>query len=149
MKKLLLILPVILFSITVHAQQTEDDVYVGKSKTYGNYRGPVITIAKPKSATNADRNIKPINGSSTLSGTVIKLGWCEEDCFTFWIKKDDGVTVVIGTKDFGFSVPKTIVGKRIIIEGIEPAKLIQQKTVVKKEYQKDIQFAATGIKVTN
>lgn len=138
MKKLLIILPALFFSIAVFAQQTVNDVYTGKTKAYGNFKGADL-----------DRNTKPFNGSSTITGIVLKLGWCEEDCITFWIKKEDGTTIVVGTKDYNFSVPKAIVGKRITIEGIESDKLTLQKTTVKKEFQKDIQFAATGIKVMN
>jgi hypothetical protein len=75
--------------------------------------------------------------------------WCEDDCLTIWVKKDDGTTIATGTKDYGFAVPKEIVGKKIIIESIEPAKLIKEKKVVKKEYQKDIQIAATGLRIFN
>ncbi len=63
------------------------------------------------------------------------------------MKKDDGTTVSVGTKDNGFKVPKAIVGKRIFIEGADPTIPTRDKGIVKKEYQKDIQFAATGIKV--
>lgn len=135
MKKLLQILPLILFTLAVSAQQTEDDIYVGKSRTFGNYRGTDIKTAKP------------MKGQSIITGTVVKVDWCEEDCLTVWVKKDDGTIISVGTKDYGFTVPKKIVGKRIIIEGIESAKLIIEKKTVKKEYQKDIQIAATGIRI--
>ena len=135
MKKALQILPLIFFTLAVNAQQTEDDIYVGKSRTFGNYRGADIKTAKPT------------KGQSIIAGIVIKVDWCEDDCFTVWVKKDDGTTISVGTKDYGFTVPKKIVGKRIIIEGVEPAKLIPEKKTVKKEYQKDVQVAATGIRV--
>jgi hypothetical protein len=134
MKKLLQILPLIFYVVVANAQQTEDDIYVGKSRTFGNYRGTDIKTAKQK-------------GQSIVTGTVVKVDWCEDDCLTVWVKKDDGSTVSIGTKDYGFTVPKKIVGKRIIIEGIEPAKYITGKKTVKKQYQKDIQIAATGIRI--
>ena len=137
MKKLLIILPVFFFALTVNAQQTEVNVYVGKGKTFGNYKGTEI------------RNTKPVKGQLKITGTVVKVDWCEEDCLTMWVKKDDGTIVSVGTKDYGFTIPKAIVGKRIIIEGIDPAKLISEKKTVKKEYQKDIQFAATGIRIFN
>ena len=137
MKKLLIILPVFFFALAVNAQQTEEDIYVGKGKTFGNYKGTDI------------RNVKLIKGQINITGTVVKVDWCEDDCLTVWVKKDDGTIVSVGTKDYGFTVPKAIVGKRIIIEGIEPAKLISEKKTVKKEYQKDIQFAATGIRIFN
>ncbi|MDP3360114.1 MAG: DUF4920 domain-containing protein [Lutibacter sp.] len=147
MKKLLQILPFILFALSVNAQQTEDDIYVGKSKTFGNYKGTDIINVNSKPLLGLDRNAKQIKGQSNITGTVVKVDWCEEDCLTMWVQKDDGTTVAVGTKDYGFTVPKDIVGKRIIIEGIEPAKLIREKKTVKKAYQKDIQIAATGIKI--
>ncbi len=148
MKKLLIMLPALFITIAVLAQQTVNDVNAGKYKAYGNFKGVDIS-ANPKIQADLDRNAKPYKGSSTITGIVLKLGWCEEDCITFWVKKDDGTTVEVGTKDFGFAVPKAIVGKRITIEGIESAKLLLQKTTVKKEFQKDIQFAATGVMVLN
>lgn len=135
MKKLRLVLPAFFFGLAVNAQQTEDDIYVGKSKTFGNYRGTDIGYSKP------------IKGQTILTGTVIKVGWCEDDCLTILIKKADGTTVTVGTKDYGFRVPKGIVGKKIIIEGIEPGKRIVEKRAAKQEYQKDIQFAASGVRL--
>ena len=135
MKRLLQILPLIFFAITANAQQTEDDVYVGKKRTFGNYRGADIKTARS------------MKGQSILFGTVVKVDWCEEYCITVWVKKDDGSTVSVGTKDYGFTVPKNIVGKRISIEGIESGKYITAKKTEKKEYQKDIQIAATGIRI--
>ena len=135
MKKLLQILAFLFFAITVNAQQTEDDIFVGKNRTFGNYRGTNIKTARL------------IKGQSIITGTVVKIDRCEEDCSTIWVKKDDGSIVSIGTKDYGFTVPKTIVDKRISIEGIEPGKFNTVKRAEKKEYQKDIQIAATGIRI--
>ena len=137
MKKLLQVLPLIFYVVIANAQQTEDDIYVGKSRTFGNYRGTDITTAKQ------------MKGQLTITGIVVKVDWCEDDCLTVWVKKDDGSTVSVGTKDYGFTVPKKIVGKRIIIEGIEPAKYIAENKTLKKQYQKDIQIAATGIRIFN
>ena len=135
MKKLLFILPVFFLALTVNAQQTEDDVYVGKGKTFGRFNG------------TDNRNTIPVKGQLSITGTVVKVGWCEEDCLTMWVKKDDGTIVSVGTKDYGFTIPKSIVGKKIIIEGIDPAKLITKKKTLKREFQKDIQFAATGLRI--
>ncbi|MHB1105680.1 MAG: hypothetical protein A3F91_12710 [Flavobacteria bacterium RIFCSPLOWO2_12_FULL_35_11] len=134
MKKLLFTLSVLFFAISSNAQQTEDDIYVGKSRTFGNYKETDI------------KNTKQIKGSPNVTGTVVKVGWCEEDCLTIWVKKDDGTILSVGTKDNGFTVPKDIVGKRIIIEGYESVKPIREKKTVKKESQDDIQFVATGVK---
>jgi len=137
MKKLLITLSVFFISLAINAQQTEDDIYVGKSKTFGNYRGTDIGYSKP------------IKGQSIVSGTVIKVSWCEEDCLTLLVKQADGTTITVGTKDNGFKVPKGIIGKKIIIEGIDPAKRIVDKKSVKQTYQTDIQFAASGIRLLN
>ena len=139
MKKLLFILPVFFFTLALNAQQTEDEVYIGKGKTFGNYKGIIIP--------ETDKPAKPIGGQKALTGTVVNVGWCEEDCLTILIKKDDGTTVTIGTKDYGFKVSPKIVGRKIIVEGNEPAYFIRERRTIKKDYQKDIQFAATGIKV--
>ncbi len=137
MKKLLFILPVLLLSLGLKAQQTEDEVYVGKK--YGNYKGTGIIIP------DTDRKGKPDNGPVTLTGIVVKVDWCEEDCRTITVKKDDGTTVIVGTRDNNFTVPKKLVGKKIIIEGIDPAMRIRERKPIKPDYQKNIQFAASGI----
>ena len=137
MKKVLQILPLIFLTLTAGAQQTEDDIYVGKGRTFGNYRGTDI------------RTAEPMKGQSIITGTVVKVDWCEEDCLTVWVKKDDGTIVSVGTKDYGFTVPKKIVGKRISIEGIVQPAPAGEKKMIKKEYQKNIQLVATGIKILN
>jgi len=139
MKKLLFILPLFFLTLAVNAQQTEDEVYIGKK--YGNFKGTGIIIPE------TDRKIKPVNGQTTLTGIVLAVGWCEDDCLTISVKKDDGTTVTVGTKDYGFTVSKKIVGRRISIEGIESGTFIRERKTLKKEYQKDVQLVATGIKV--
>ncbi len=135
MKKLLFTLSVLFIAISSYAQQTEEDIYVGKSRTFGNYKGTDIN------------NTKQIKSSPIITGTVVKVGWCEDDCMTVWVKKEDGTILSVGTKENGFTIPKDIVGKRIIVEGYEADKPIYEKDTVKKEHQEDIQFVATGIQV--
>jgi len=57
------------------------------------------------------------------------------------VKKDDGTTVIVGTRDYGFTVPKNIVGRKITLDGSMVA------GGRKRRDQQDIQYAATGIKV--
>ena len=135
MKKLLFILPVLFFTLAVNAQETE--IYAGKK--FGNFKGIIIP--------ETDRNAKPLNGQTALTGVVVTVSWCEEDCLTILLKKADGTTITIGTKDYGFTVPKKIAGRKIIVEGMESVGMIRERRTVKKDYQKDIQFVATGIKV--
>jgi len=141
MKKLLFILPVIFFTLAANAQgtQTEDEVYIGKGKTFGNYKG-------------TSKDSKPVKGE--IKGVVVGLkngstdGWCEEDCLTILVKKDDGAIVTIGTRDYGFTVPKELIGKRIIVEGVDvTTSYIRRRKTINQNYQRDIQFAATGIKI--
>lgn len=107
MKKLITTIALFILAINSKAQILEDDVSVGGiPKMYGNYKGAV------SSNSSVDKNTVAINGTTIITGTVIKIGWCEEDCITFWLKKEDGTTLVVGTKDFGFSVPKSIVRKK-------------------------------------
>lgn len=137
MKKLLLIMAAFLFTHGVNAQgtQTEDEVYIGKSKTFGNYKGTGIIIP------DVGLKGKPYNGPGTLTGIVVKVDWCEEDCRTIMVKKDDGTTVTVGTRDYGFTVPKNIVGRKIILDG----SMVSGDR--KRRDQQGIQYAATGLKV--
>ena len=143
MKKLLFTMPVLFLSFALNAQQTEDEVYIGKGKTFGNYKGTAIIIP------DVNRNEKPANGKTAITDIIVTVGWCEEDCLTILVKKDDGTTVTVGTRDNSFKVPKTIVGRKIIVEGKDAGQVSggRKRKDVKKDAQQDIQFAATGIMV--
>ena len=138
MKKLLCILPLILFTIAVNAQQTEDEVYVGKK--YGNFKGTGIIIP------DTDKPVKPPTGVVIITGTVV--GACKGRCDSLKIQKEDGTFVIIGTRDNKFTLPSNIVGKKITIEGIFTESRISEIRNPRTNYQKNIQFAASGIKVT-
>lgn len=147
MKKLLLILPIFFLSLAVYAQgtQTEDEVFVGKGKTFGNYNnGKGIIIP------DTDRTIKTINTQTALTGTVIRAGLVSvqdslkdgrSGLYSFDLRKADGSIITIGTKDNGFTVPRVIVGKTISIEG----KYADQ---ISGRRRKDgVHFAAIGLMV--
>lgn len=140
MKKLLCTLTIFLFAVAANAQQTEDQVYIGRGKTFGSFKGNGIIIPETD---------KPVNGPTTITGIVTGVGADslvgKRGCFySFYVKKSDGTTVIIGTKDYGFTVPKGLVGKNILIESIDPGKVRERRPM-----QKGIQLAATGIKVTD
>ena len=134
MKKLLFILPFVFFSIAVNAQQTEDEVYIGKK--YGNFKGTSIIIPETD---------KPFNGLVTITGTVVSA--CKGRCDSLKIQKKDGSFVIIGTRDNKFTLPGNIVGRKIMIEGVYPQKRVSDIRNPRTNYQKNIQFAASGIKV--
>lgn len=150
MKKLLFLLPLFLLALAVNAQP-EDEIYIGKGKTFGNNKENGIIIP------DWDRNARTVKGLTKVSGVVanIRGGGSSPDTLTerrggfysFDLKLDDGTLVTIGVKDNEFTVPRSIVGRQIIIEGIDPRSLVRNKRDVNKNPQQNIQFLATGIKV--
>lgn len=138
MKKLLFILTAMFITFSVFAQQTEDEVYVGKGKTFGNYKGTAIIIP------DVGKNSKPTDVPRSITGVVIDNGPADSltngGLRSIKLKKDDGTIITVGTKDYGFTVPRNLVGRRITIEGDMVAGGRKRR-----DYQKDIQFAATGI----
>jgi hypothetical protein len=150
MKKLLFILlPVFFFTLAVNAQ-TEDEIYIGKGKTFGNYNGKGIIIP------DFGRNAKPVMGQTTVTGIVTgvvvgregdrdTLTGKRSGQYSFTLKQNDGIIILIGTRDYGFTIPKNLVGRKITVEGIDA--ISGRKRMTAQENQKNIQFAATGIKV--
>ena len=147
MKKLLFILPVFFLTLIVNAQQTEDEIYIGKGKTFGNFKSTGIIIP------DLGKDIKPIVGQNSITGTVV--GYCKKDCCykkgsssSIEVRTADGI-ITVGTSDYGFTVPKEIVGRTITVEGKDAGQISggRKRRDVKKDAQQDIQFAATGIKV--
>ena len=138
MKKLLIFLPVLLVTLVSSAQYKVDPIRVGTK--YGNFRGY-----------ENDTKTKPAVGELTVTGTIVSTG--EQNCInnkctvnSITIKTNNSTSLIIGTKDYGFVLPGNIVGIKIIAEGIDPANRDHEKRGEDKTYQKDIQFAATGIK---
>ena len=144
MKKLLLALPVLFLGFFVSAQQTEDEVYIGKGKTFGNYSN---ANARP-----VNGQINPVSGLKTVTGTIVS--GCKRDCCnrkltTCFIDIQTADSLVrVGTRDNGFSVPKDMIGKKIVVEGTETSLLIRERRPMKGT-QNDVQFTATGVKVLN
>ncbi len=153
MKKLLFILPAFFFTFAVNAQgtQTEDEVFVGKGKIFGNYKGTGIIIPDYNKTAK-----KPMTDQTIVTGVVVSGGLVSRmdsltdksiSLYSFNLKKTDGTVVTIGTRDNGFTVPKEIVGKTITVEGIDLVSFPRRRKDVNINYQKEIQFAATGIKI--
>jgi len=134
MKKLLCILVVLLIAFELNAQQTEDEVYIGKK--YGNFKGTGIIIPDTD---------KPFTGEVTITGTVVS--GCKGRCDSLKIQKEDGSFVIIGTRDNRFTLPGNMIGKKIIIEGIYSRKPVPGIKNPVTNYQKNIQFVASGVKV--
>lgn len=140
MKKLLFILPALFFVLGLKAQQTEDEVYIGKK--FGIFKGTGIIIPE------TDRKIKP-NRLLTAIGTVVSVSSCTVNCSVLVVKLTDGTPITVGTADQGFSVPQKIVGRGIMVDGAYSVKQVPGERPSRIVQQKDIDFAATGIKVIN
>jgi hypothetical protein len=145
MKKLLFILPVFFLAFISNAQQTEDEVYVGKGKTFGNYnngRGIIIP--------ETDRTTRPINAQTAVTGMVIRAGMVNVQdslrdghggLYSFDLRKEDGTIITIGTRDNGFTVPRGIVGKTISVEGKDAGQISGRRR------RDGVQFTAIGVMV--
>jgi hypothetical protein len=133
MKKLLFILPVLFLAFTSNAQQTEDEIYVGKK--FGNYK-------------SADT--RPIDGQQTITGVVMRSGSGSgvqdslkdgRGFYSFNLKKEDGTVLTIGTRDNGFTVPRTIDGHTISVQGKDAGQISGRRR------RDGVQFTAIGVMV--
>jgi len=152
MKKLLFILSAALITTAMNAQQTEDEIYIGKGKTFGKYTGRSIIIP------DTDKTPKnTVTNPTILTGIVVSGGEISNvqdslknkpgSLYSFNLKKDDGTIVAVGTRDYEFTVPKELIGKNVSIEGLTSATLLTERK--RRSVQKDVQFAAIGILVTD
>jgi hypothetical protein len=141
MKKLLIILSALFFTLALNAQPED----INKGKTFGNYKATGIIIP------DVDRKAKQIDVEKILTGMV--AGKCTSDCCnrrrtpcTIYVDVE-GKILSVGTADYGFTVPNEIIGHKIIVQGTDDVAAIRKRRPLNSKYQKDIQFAATGILV--
>jgi hypothetical protein len=139
MKKLLFILATISFTLTLNAQQTEDEIYIGKGKIFGNF---------------STAHTKTVDEQKLITGEVV--GICKKDCCnknfttcTIQVKTNDGNIIWVSTAGKEFALPKKIVGQTIIIECRDASQVsnVRKRKDLKNDVQQDFQFNATGIKV--
>ena len=140
MKKLLFILPALFFVLGLKAQQTEDEVYIGKKFGIFNDTGIIIL--------ETDRKIKP-NGLLTAIDTVLSVSACTVYCSVLVVKLTDGTPITVGTADRGFSIPAKMVGRGIMVDGAYSVRQVPGERPSRIIQQQNIGFAATGIKVIN
>lgn len=141
------------------AQVQSQNATFPKGERFGNYRGIDIIIPDTdrKAQTGIiipdfDRKAKPLQGQTTLTGTVTRIGDlnCENQKCTansIDVKRADGSIATIGTNDFDFAVPREIKGRKISVEGFESSRFVRERKVVQKDYQRGLQFVATGIMI--
>jgi hypothetical protein len=155
MKKLLLS-ALLLCSIAAFAQEADEIKPAAKGVVYGN--APVTAEAISVN----DLQAKMANG--VFEGQI--TGKVKEVCQTMgcWMKieKADGTTLMVKTKAHKFFMPKDIVGKTVLIEGVAEVK--EETEAKRKHYaedagkskeeiakikgaSKEVQFTASGVKV--
>ncbi len=149
MKKLFFILSFFFFTVAVNAQgtQTEDEVFVGRGKTFGKYNGRGIIVPDTDRKDGQVAMTGIVMRGGVVRGCMDSLGNKQGGFYSFDLKKDDGTIIIIGTRDNLFTVPKAMVGKKIIIEGVDLISNTRRRRTIGNYYQQDIQFAATGLKI--
>ena len=124
MKKVLSFIIAVLFSLVSIAQKPAvSGVVYGEVKD----KGQVVSIDKLES------NLKENKYEGKITGKVVEV--CQ--AMGCWVKleKADGSTVLVNAKDHGFTMPKDIVGKKVIVDGEATAETVSEK--MRKHYAAD------------
>ncbi len=101
-----------------------------KGSVYGSAiedRGAISIVALEKKLE------KEKEFSGKIKGKVISV--CQEEGCWMKLAKDDGNTIMIRFKDYGFFVPKNIDGKEVVLNGV--AKKTTTSVGMQKHYAKD------------
>ena len=124
MKQLILFFVAFGFSFIINAQESAaSGVVYGEVKD----KGEMVSIDKLESSLKENK----YNGKVT--GKVVEV--CQ--AMGCWVKlqKPDGSTILVKAKDHGFTMPKDIVGKNVIVDGEANATEISEK--MRKHYAQD------------
>jgi hypothetical protein len=153
MKKLLLLACSIVFAVAGFAQ---DPASATKGVTYG------AGTTSEGSVPVADMEKKMVNNKfdGKVYGKVVEV--CQEKGCWMKIEKAGGETMMVKFKDYGFFMPKDIVGKEVVVDGSASLKETSVKQLQHyakdagkskeeiekiKRPKKDIQFVASGVLV--
>lgn len=153
MKKTLILVCSIVFATAIHAQEPAS---ANKGVTYG--AGTTAQGSVPV----ADLEKKMVNNKfeGKVTGKVIEV--CQEKGCWMKIEKPGGETLMVKFKDYGFFMPKDIVGKEVVLDGTAQVKetSVQQlqhyakdagksKEEIEKikKPKKEVQFVASGVLV--
>lgn len=155
MKKLSLVLIAAVVSIAAIAQN--DPKPAGKGVTYG-------AGAENKDAITVAAMDEQVQKSGSFNGKVTGkvTEVCQEKGCWMKVEKANGETVMVKFKDYGFFMPKNIVGQTVVLEGeakVKEVSVKQQKHYAGdagktkeeikqiKEAKKEVQFVASGVLV--
>ena len=153
MRSLLFTLACIVFAVTLHAQSIAP---AEKGTIYG--KGTTATGSISVDA--LDQQIKNNRFEGKITGKVIEV--CQEKGCWMKVQKQNGETLMVKFKDYGFFMPKDIVGKEVVLEGeatVKEVSVKQQKHYAEdagktkeeiakiKTPKKELQFIASGVLV--
>lgn len=153
MKKLLITTMVLLTILVVKAQ---DPKSAEKGVTYGAGTSADGSIA----VSELESKVKDNKYEGKVKGKVTEV--CQEKGCWMKVEKGNGETVMIKFKDYGFFMPKDIVGKEVVLEGeavVKEVSVKQQQHYAKdagkseeeikkiNKVKKELQFIAKGVLV--
>ncbi len=145
----------LLTAVFVHAQKNEK-IPASKGVVYGSVSEGKVSVTPDEIKNKLENN--QFEGQVKAKVTEVCRA---EGC---WIKvlKGDGSSMMVRSKNHAFLMPENIVGKTVLIEGNATIKEVSEE--MRKHYaedagkskeeiakikgsEKDVQFAATGVKV--
>ncbi len=153
MKKGLLAIVALVFGLTIQAQNPRS---AEKGVTYGAGATATGSIA----VNDLEQNLKENKYEGKITGKVSEV--CLEKGCWMKLEKANGEKVMVKFKDYGFFMPKDIVGKEVVLEGEAVVKEVSVKQLqhyakdagkseeeIKKITQpkKELQFIAKGVLV--
>jgi hypothetical protein len=153
MKKGLLFLIALVLGLAVSAQ---DPKSAEKGITYGAGTSADGAI----SVNDLDKKAKDNKFEGKITGKVVEV--CQEKGCWMKIEKADGETLMVKFKDYGYFMPKNIVGKEVVLDGEATMKEVSVKQQqhyakdagkseeeIKKitKPKKELQFVAKGVLV--
>lgn len=153
MKSILLALSFLVFTVALNAQNISP---AEKGTTYGS--GTTATGTIPVEA--LEKNLKNNRFEGKINGKVVEV--CQEKGCWMKVDKQNGETLMVKFKDYGFFMPKDIVGKEVVLEGeatVKEVSVKQQKHYAEdagkskeeiakiKTPKKELQFVAKGVLV--
>ncbi len=126
----------------------------------GTLYGAEVSKGEGINVEELQRSVSSSGYTGKLTGTVVEV--CQEKGCWMKLKNSEGANLMVKFKDYGFFMPKDIVGKNVIMEGeanVKEVSVKQQrhyaedagkskdeiKSITKPK--KEIQFVASGVKV--
>ena len=139
-----------LLSISQEPQPAEKGIVYGSSTT----KDDAIHVDQ------VEKNIRNNKYEGKLTGKVVEV--CQEKGCWMKLEKANGERLMVKFKDYGFFMPKNIVGKEVVLDGeatVKEVSVKQQKHYAQdagkskeeiekiKEPKKELQFVAKGVLV--